>query len=152
MATWPTAAGRRRNNFCCVTTRRRIRRGLCWLRQRLGTLPARTLCFGVLRLGRCSLASAGLSLRRLPEAEQTAALGILAVTLVPAPRLVLAPTPFVQADPRARSANSGQTAVVSLNVVGAHGRCNLPRKSSGRMGQRSPRALSKRESNDYSPV
>jgi hypothetical protein len=92
MATRPGAAGRRQNNFCCVTTRCRIHSGLCRLRRRPGSLPARTLRFGVLSFD-CGIEPApGLSLRCLPAAEQSSAFGILAVTLVPASRLVSAAT------------------------------------------------------------
>lgn len=77
--------------------------------------------------------SGGLSLppRRLPAADLPLAFRLLAVALVPTPRLVFAPAPFAQADPRARSARSGLRAVVSLNVVGAHGSLNLPREKLG---------------------
>ena len=118
MATWPGAAGRRQNNFCCVTTRRRRRRWRCGLRRRARTLTAHTLCFGVLRFDGRVLPSAGLALGRLPEAQQTTALGLLAVTLVPAPRLVLAAAAFAQTAPRPRSSRRG----VALIMTTAHGR------------------------------
>ena len=41
---------------------------------------------------------------------------------------------------------------LSLTVTGAHGRFDLPRESSGRMRQHSPRALSKREQDACLPV
>jgi hypothetical protein len=121
MATWPTAARRGQNNFCCVTTRRRIRWRLCWLRQRLGTLPARTLRLGVLSLGRGIKPAPGLPLRCLPEAEQLSAFGILAVTLVPAPRLVLAAAALAQADTCPRPSRLGTTLALWLTMTTAHG-------------------------------
>jgi hypothetical protein len=92
MATWPTAAGRRQNSFCSVTTRCRSCRCLCGLRQSPGTQTAHALGLGVLGFGGGVLASAGLTLGCLPEPEPSSAVGILAVTLVPASRLVSAAT------------------------------------------------------------
>jgi len=131
MATWSTAAGRRQNNCCCVTTRRRIRRGLCWLRQRSGTLPARTLGLGVLSFGRGVEPASGLPLRCLPEAEQAAAVGVLAVTLVPASRLVLAAAALAQAESRPRLSRPGTALALGLMMTTAHGRSVLPRDSPG---------------------
>jgi hypothetical protein len=73
----------------------------------------------------------GLPPGRLPAADFPLALRLLAVALVPTPRLVLAAASFAQADPRARSAPSGLMAVLSLIVECAHGRLNLPREKLG---------------------
>ena len=116
-----------------MTTRRRNLWLLTNLRRELCPLAARFLCLGVPGFAKGVLAVLGLPPRRLPGVDLPPAFRILAVALVPAPRLVLASTPFAQADPQARSARSGQTAVFSLNVMGAHGRCFLPRECSGRM-------------------
>jgi hypothetical protein len=139
----PVAQGGRENNFCCVTTRRcnlRILRGL-W--QRWGTLTARTLILGVLGFGGLALASSRLPPRRLPTTEQTPAFGVLAVTLVPTLRLVLAPAAFAQADPRPRSSRTGTAAAFWINMTAAHGSVDLPRDSPGGTRYRSPRALIK---------
>lgn len=121
MTAGPGAARRGQNNFCCVTTRCRRRQCRCGLRRRPGTLPARTLRFGMLRLGRRVLASPGLPLCCLPEAEQSPAFGILAVTLVPASRLVGAAAAFAQAEPGPRSSRFGTTTAFWLNMTTAHG-------------------------------
>jgi len=119
-----TPAGRKwksKKNFCCVTTRRR---NLCLLRRLgrgLGSLAAHALSCGVLGLHLGVLPASGLSPRRLPAANFALAFEILAVALVPAPRLVLAPAPFAQAEPRAWSSYSGTTAVLWFTVVAAHG-------------------------------
>jgi hypothetical protein len=129
-----------KKSFCCVTTRRRNRWVRTGLRRALGTLAARFLCLGMAGFGVGILAMLGLPSRRLPAADLPPAFRILAVALVPTPRLILASTPFAQADPRPRSAPSGLTARLSLNLVCAHGRLDSQGKSSGRMRERSPRA------------
>ena len=141
-----------KKTFCCVTTRRRNFWALSDLGRGLGLLAALFLCLGVLGFGVGVLATFRLPLRRLPAVDLPQAFRILAVALVPTPRLVLASAPFVQAGPRARAARSGLGTVLCLNVVVAHGRFDLPRESSGRMCHHSPRALSKREQNDCLPV
>jgi hypothetical protein len=127
---------------CCVTTRQRNRWVVNGLRRQLGTLAARFLCLGMPGFNGRILTMSGLPPRGLPAADLPQAFRILAVTLVPSARLINPPAPLAQAEARAWPAPSGQTAVRSLNVVGAHGRCFLPRESSGRMRQHSPRALS----------
>jgi hypothetical protein len=119
-----TPADRRtesKKNFCRVTTRRRnlviVRR----LGRGLGSLAAHALSLSVLGLNLGVLTASGLSPRRLPAADFALAFGILAVALVPAPRQVLAPAPFAQAEPRAWSSYSGTTAVLWFTVVAAHG-------------------------------
>ena len=119
-------AGRTRawkKRFCCVTTRRRNVWLSSSLRRRLGPLAAHALGLGVLGFRLGALATLGLPPRRLPATDLPPAFRLLAVTLVPTPRLVLAPAPLAQADSRASSSPSGQTGARSLNLASAHGRC-----------------------------
>lgn len=102
-----------------MTTRRRNFDRFGGLRQRSGTLTARTFGLGMLDFGCLFLPPPGLSLRRLPATNQAQAFRILAVALIPAPRLVLLSTPLAQANPRPRSA----AATVWLIMTLAHGRC-----------------------------
>ncbi len=92
----------------------------------------RRLCLGVLGfgVGVGVLATFSLPLRRQPAADLSQAFRILAVSLVPTPRLVLAFAPFVQAGPRGGGI-SGFGTVLSFNVVVAHGRFDLPRERPG---------------------
>ena len=113
----PVAHGSRRKNSCCVTTRRRNLRRLRRLWRRGGALTARTFGLGVLGFGRIILPSFGLPPRRLPALHQTQAFGVLAVMLVPTPRLVLASTAFAQADAHPRSSAT----TVWLIMMTAHG-------------------------------
>jgi hypothetical protein len=137
--------GERKKSFSCVTTRGRnlgINNGLG---RGLVSLTALSLGLGVAAFGWGGLATLRLAPCRLPAAYLPLAFRLLTIALVPASWLVLAPAPFAQACPEARSAHSGRTGVLSLNVMGAHGSCNSQGKSSGRMCNHSPRALSKRE-------
>ena len=129
-----------KKTFCCVTTRRRKFWVLNGLRRGLDSLAARFLGLSVPGFGPDVLATLGLPPRGQPPADLSPAFGILAVALVPAPRLVLAPTPVAEANPRARSAPSGRTALFSRTLTSAHGRCLSQGKSSGRMFDHSPRA------------
>jgi hypothetical protein len=138
--------------WSCVTTRRRKLWIVTGLGLSLGTLTARTLSLGVLGFDLGVLATLGLPPRRLPAADFPLALRVLTVALVPRPRTVLAPASFAQTDPGPRSAPSGRTTVLSLNLRGAHGRLDLPRGSSGRMLAHPPRAVSIREPNAGLPV
>ena len=113
----PMAHGSRRNNFCCVTTRRRILRDLRRLWRRCGALTARTFCLGMLGFDRLVLAPIGLPLRCLPAPEQAHAFGILAITLIPTARLVLASTAFAQADALPRSSATAVWLIMTM----AHG-------------------------------
>jgi hypothetical protein len=116
-----------------VTTQRRVLWILTGRGDGLGALAARALGLGVLGFALGVLATIGLPPGGLPAADLALALGILAETLGPATRLVLAPAPFAQADPRARSARSGPRTVLSRTLVRAQRRVNLPRESPGRM-------------------
>ena len=125
IAPWPVAQGVRQKNFCCVTTRRRNFGRLWWLRRRGGTLTARTLGLGVLGFDGIVLAPLGLPLGRLPAPDQPQAFGVLAVTLVPTPRLVLAPTALAQADPRPRSSRPDTLAAIwTYHDGGPRERCS----------------------------
>jgi hypothetical protein len=141
-----------KKSFCCVTTRRRNLWFLSSLGRGLGALAAHALCLGVPRFDLGVLAMFGLPSCRLPATDLPLTLRLLAVALVPTPRLVLVRASFAQTHPRARPATPGQTAAFALNVVDAHGRVLSQGKSSGRTCHRSPRALSKRESDACVPV
>ena len=134
-----------KKRFCCVTTRRCNLWFLNSLRRVLDPLAAHFLGLGVPGFGLGVLAMFGLPSCRLPLADLPQAFRFPAVALVPAPRLVLAATPFVQAGPRTRSAPSGRTATFPRSLTGAHGRCFLPGESSGRMFSHPPRAQSRRK-------
>jgi hypothetical protein len=126
MAPWPVAHGSRRKNFCCVTTRRRNLGRLWRLWRRVGTLTARPFSLGVLSFDFVVLTPLGLPLRRLPALHQTLAFGILAITLVPRLRQVLASTAFAQADALARSSATAFWLIMTM----AHG-STIPRDSPG---------------------
>jgi hypothetical protein len=137
---------------CCVTTRRRNFWFLNILRYGLGLLTARFLCLGVLGLDFGVLPAFGLPPSRVPTVDLPLAFLVLTVALVPTPRAVLATALFVDAGSLTRATRSGSGTVFFFNVVVAHGRYDLPRESSGRMRQHSPRAPSKRQQNDCFPV
>ena len=126
MAPRPVAHGSWRKNSCCVTTRRPNLRRLRRLWRRRDALTARTFGLGVLGFGRIVLPSFGLPLRRLPTPHQPQAFGILAVMLIPTPRLVLASTAFAQADSRPRSSATTDWLIMTT----AHG-TTFPRDSPG---------------------
>ena len=134
-----------KKKFICVTTRGRNVGIFIGLRHNFGLLTALLLGLGVLGSDIGIPATFGLAPCRLPAANLTQALRLLAVALNPAPRLVLTPASLAQAASRARSACSGGTILLSRTLAGAHGRCLLPRESPGGMCHHSPRALSKRE-------
>jgi hypothetical protein len=121
MAPRPGAHRKRPKNFCRVTTRRR---NLGWIRclgRRRGARTARALGRGVLGLDGLLLTPLGLPPRRLPAPDLAQAVGVLAVTLVPTPRLVLVPAAFAQAPPRAWPPRSSTARALWFKVVGAHG-------------------------------
>ena len=136
--------------FCCVTTRRRK----FWFRnilgRGLGLLTAHFLCLGVLGFGGVGLTTFSLSPCRQPAVNLSQAFRILTVALVPTTRVVLATALFVDASSLAWAACSGFGTGFFFNVVVAHGRFGLPRESSGRMRQHSPRAPLMPEQNDCS--
>jgi hypothetical protein len=120
-----------KKSFCCVTTRRRN----LWVFNGLGrsfdSLTALALGPCVLAFGLGVLAMFGLPPRRLPLADLAETFRLLAVALIPAPRLVGASAAFAHAAPWTRSAPSGRALGLSLNVEGAHGRIELPREKLG---------------------
>ena len=103
--------------------------------QRSGTQPwpahGAVLGLCVLTFGLGVLTMFGLPPRRLPLADLAETFRLLAVALIPAPRLVGASAAFAHATPRTRSAPSGRAVGLSLNVEGAHGRIELPREKLG---------------------
>ncbi len=115
-------------------------------------MTARLLSVGMPALGLGVLAMSGLPTRRLPAANLSLKLGVLAAALVPPAGLVLASTPLEETNPRARSSSSGRSAGLGGTLTGAHGRGHSQGKSSGRMQSHSLRALSKLERNAYWPV
>ena len=141
-----------KKSFCCVTTRCRNLCTRTTLGRGFGALAARALSLGVpcLDLGR--LAVFGLSPRRLPAADLTAAFRVVTIALVPSPGQVPTPAPFAQADPRSRSPRSSPTAVLPLNLIVAQGRPISRGRSLGRVCHHAPRALSRREQDRCSPV
>ena len=109
-----TPADRRsesKKNFCCVTTRRRNLTAVRRLGRGLRPAAVRALSCGVLGFDLGGLTAAGLSARRLPAADFALAFRILAVALVPAPRLIPVPAAFAETEPRARPSHTG-TALV----------------------------------------
>ncbi len=119
-----TPAGRTKEskkNFCCVTTRRRNFGCLRCLGRGFGALAAHALSLCVLSFGPSIQPASGLPLRRLPAADLTLAFRILAVTLVPTPRLIFTPAAFAQTDPRPRSSRTGTAAALWLKMTAAHG-------------------------------
>ncbi len=150
-----TPAGRIREskkNFCCVTTRRRNLGVLRCLGRGFSALTARTLSLGMLGFGLGGQAPSGLPLRRLPAVNLPPACGRLAVPLVPAPRLVLLPAAFAQADPRARSPRTGTAGALWFTVEGAHGRMVSQGIARGGCSNILLGRLSKREPDECSSV
>src|SRR5436305_444533 len=101
--------------FSCVTTRRRRIWFLSRLGRRFGPLAARAFGLGVAGFGLGGVAMSGLPPRRLPAVDLALTIGLLAVALIPASRLVLATAPFAETNPGTRSARSSRTTVLALN-------------------------------------
>jgi hypothetical protein len=120
-----------KKKFCCVTTRRRYFWVLSGLRREVRTLATVSLSSCMASFGGSVLAMLGLPPRRLPTTDLLQTFGILAITLVPAPRLILAPTSFAQTGSRTEPAYSGRTVMGYRTLAGAHGRCFLPREARG---------------------
>jgi hypothetical protein len=140
-----TPAGRTpvvEKNFCCVTTRRRNFRSLRRLGHGLGALAAQALRLGMLGFGLGIQPALGLPPCCLPAANLPLAFRILAVTLVPTPRLVLPSAAFAQANPHPRAASTGTSTALWFIVAGAHGSHHLPRDSPGRRATVLPGRLS----------
>jgi hypothetical protein len=86
-----------------VTTRGRNFRVLNGLGRGFGAVTALLFRLGMLGFDASVLAPFGLPAGRLPAADLTQAFRVLAIALVPPPRLVLASASFAQADPRGRT-------------------------------------------------
>jgi hypothetical protein len=134
-----------KKKFCCVTTRRRNLGGFRCLRRGFGALAAQTLGLRVLCFGCGIQAASGLPPRRLPAADLPLTFEVLAVTLVPTPRLVLLPTALAQAHPCSRSSRASAVPARWITMTATHGSFGLPRGSPGRTRSRSPRALMQTE-------
>jgi hypothetical protein len=130
----------------CVTTRGHNLGVLNSLGPKFGSLTALLLCLGVPSSGGSVVAVFGLAPCCQPAVDLPQAIPLLAVTLVPAPRPVLATAPLTQTGSDAWPAYSGRTATVSRTLASAHGRYLLPRESSGRVRKHSLRAPSKHQS------
>jgi hypothetical protein len=102
--------GEGKKRLCCVTTRGRNLWFWNIFRCGFGPLAACALSPGVPGFDLGVLAMFGLAPCRLPTVDLPPAFRILAVALVPRPRLILVSAPLAQANPRMRSARSGRTA------------------------------------------
>jgi hypothetical protein len=145
VAAWPIAQRKRKKSLSCVTTRRRKLGVLNGLGRGLQSLTARFLGLGTLGLDVGVLAAFRLPPGCEPTAQFTQAFRVLTVTLVMTTRLVFARASFAQTIPLTRPARSSPSVTFSRTLASAHGSFALPRESSGRMCNRSPRALSKLE-------
>jgi hypothetical protein len=145
-----TRAGKK--SLCCVTTRGHNVRAFNSLGRRPRSLAALFFRLGVAAPGGSVSAMSGLAPGGLPAIDLAQAFRILTVALVPGPGLIFAPASLAQADSRARTPPTGRTTACSRTLASAHGRCFLPRESSGRMFAHSPRALSRREPETYPPA
>jgi hypothetical protein len=101
------------------------------LKREVRSLATFSLSICVASFGGSILAMLGLPPRCLPTTDLLQAFGILAITLVPAPWLILAPTSFAQAGSQTQPAYSGRTVMCCRTLAGAHGRCFLPREARG---------------------
>ncbi len=143
IAQWPGEKSPR-----CVTTRRCKLWFFNGLRHGLRSLAARLLGLGVLGFDVEVLATFRLASGTSPAVQLALAIRMLTVSLVVTTRLVFACAPVAQTRAQARTAPAARTrlaAVGSRTLASAHGRFDLPRESSGRVCNHSPRALSKRE-------
>jgi len=121
-----------KKKFCCVTTRRRNLWVFNGLGRSLGPLTALALGLGVLGFGLGVLAMFGLPPRCLPLADLAETFRLLAVALVPAPRLVGASAAFAHAAPWTRSAPSGRAVGLWFNVEGGPREDRSPK---GKLGE-----------------
>jgi hypothetical protein len=143
IAQWPGKKSPR-----CVTTRRCKLWLFNGLRHGLRSLAARLLGLGVLGFDVEVLATFRLASGTAPAVQLALAIRMLTVALVVTTRPVFACATVAQTLPQARATTAARTrlaAVSSRTLASAHGRFDLPRESSGRVCNHSPRALSKRE-------
>ncbi len=143
IAQWPG-----KKSPSCVTTRRCKLWSFNGLRPGLHSLAARLFGLGVLGFDVEVLATIRLASSTAPAVQLAPAIRMLTVALVVTTRTVFACAPDAQTRPQARAAPAVRTrlaAVSSRTLTSAHGRFDLPRESSGRVCNHSPRAPSKRE-------
>jgi hypothetical protein len=105
----------------CVTTRGRNFGVFNGLGRDFGSLPALLFGLGMPGFDAGIPTTFSLAASRLPTSDFPLAFQVLAVALVPALRLVLAPASFAKASPRAGLPRSGQAAMSVSTVEGAHG-------------------------------
>lgn len=144
-ASRPIAQGPGKKSPRCVTTRRRKLLFFIRLGQGLRSLAARLFGLSVLGFDVAVLAAFGLPSGAVPTVQLDLAIRMLTVALVVATRSVFAFAPVAQTNPWAWTARTRPAAVSFRTLTSAHGRFVLPRESSGRVCNHSPRALSKRE-------
>ena len=96
-----------KKKFCCVTTRGLNLGVLNGLRRSLSSLTSLSFGLGVPGSDAGTEAMRNLPADCLPAPHLTQTFGILAITLMPAPRPVLAPASFAQTRPQTESAYSG---------------------------------------------
>ena len=143
----------------CVTTLRRKLGVLRWLWRGFGSLTARPFRLGVPGFGSGVTSPPGLPLGRLPATNLPLTLGSLAITLVPATRLILATAALTQTNPYPRSSRSGTTRTrsgttgVSRVILGrVHGSGTSGRIVRGERVTVLPGRLTKQETDRHSPV
>ena len=96
-----------KKRFCCVTTRGLNLSVLNGVRCSLSSLASLSFGLGVPGSDAGIEAMRNLPADRLPAPHLTQTFGILAITLMPAPRLVLATASFAQTRPQTGSTCSG---------------------------------------------
>ena len=114
--------------------RRRNLWSLIGLRRRLGLAGGALSPPGRARLWRCHPATFRLPLRRQPAADFSQAFGLLAIPLVPAPRLVPRTHPFASKASRPAAPSGLGTPASPLNLMGAHGSSSPKGKARGKCG------------------
>lgn len=148
VAARPIAQGPRKKSPRCVTTRRCKFWFFNGLRPGLHSLAACLFGLGVLGFDVLVLATFRLAPGAVPTDQLSLAIWMLTIALVVTTRPVFACAPVAQTRPQARAAPAPRTrlaTVSSRSLTSAHGRLGLPRESSGRVCNHSPRALSKCE-------
>lgn len=129
-----------------VTTRSRNIRIRGSLRSGLRPSAALPLVSGMARFDFRRASALGLTALGLPAADQTQALRVLAVALIPAPRLVSLAAALAETHPPARFSPAGLGTCFSSRLIGAHGSCRLPWLSPGKTVNL-PRAFSFKKGN-----
>lgn len=127
-----TPAGRKsgvKKTLWAVTTRGRNTRIRGSLRRGLRPSAPRLLVGRMSRFHLRRASPLGLTALGLPAADQTQALRVLAVALIPALRLVSPTAALAQTHPPARLSPAGLGTCFSSRLVSAHGSLRLPRLS-----------------------